>query len=78
MSTLELRKKVIEKIGKIENEDLLNEVNRLIDIEASDFEVYELNDEEKQAILEVENQIKNCEILTDEEAKKDIAEWLKK
>lgn len=78
MSTLELRKKVIEKIGKIENEDLLNEVNRLIDIEASDFEVYELNDEEKQAIMEAENQIKNGEILTDEEAKKDIAKWLKK
>jgi hypothetical protein len=78
MSTLELRKKVIEKIGKIENEDLLNEVNRLIDIEAADFEVYELNDEEMQAIMEAENQIKNGEILTDEEAKKDIAEWLKK
>ncbi|MEO8820971.1 MAG: hypothetical protein ABI267_06680 [Ginsengibacter sp.] len=78
MSTLELRKKVIEKIGKIDDEDLLKEVNRLIDIEASDFEIYELNEEERQSIMKAENQIKNGEFLTDEEAKKDIAEWLKK
>ncbi len=41
MSSLELRKKVIEKIGKIDNESLLNEVNRLIDIETSDLEIYD-------------------------------------
>ena len=31
MSTIELRNKVIDKIRKIENEDLLNEVNRLLE-----------------------------------------------
>lgn len=31
MSTIELRNSVIDKIRKIENEDLLKEVNRLIE-----------------------------------------------
>ena len=78
MSTVELRKKVIEKIKKIDDEDLLNDVNQLIDLETSDFEIHELNEEEKAAILEAEAQIKNGQFLTDEEAKKDIAGWLKK
>jgi len=78
MSTLELKKNLIEKISKIENEDLLNEVNRLIDLETSDDAVYILNSQEEQAISEAEIQIKKGNVLTDEEAKKDIDEWLKK
>jgi predicted transcriptional regulator len=78
MSTIELRNKVIDKIKKIDNEDLLNEVNRLIEIETSDLVVYKFNDEQKAAIEEAENQIRNGEFLTDEEATKDIDKWLKK
>ena len=78
MSTIELRKKVIEKIEKIDDENLLNDVNKLIDLEMSDNEIYYLNEEEEQAVMEAENQIKNGQFLNDEEAKKDIAEWLKK
>ncbi|MDE3182350.1 MAG: hypothetical protein KGM16_02925 [Bacteroidota bacterium] len=78
MSTLELKKNLIEKISKIENEDLLNEVNRLIEIETSDIEVYKFSDEQKAAIAEAQIQIKNGEFLTDEEATKEINEWLKK
>ena len=78
MSTAEFKKNLIEKIKKIDNEDLLNDVNRLIDLETSNDDIYVLNEEEEQAIAEAENQIKNGRFLTNEEAKKDIAEWLKK
>lgn len=78
MSTIELRKKVIEKIKKIDDENLLNDVNKLIDLEAADLEVYKLNSEQRAAIAEAQIQIKNVEFLTDEEASKEINEWLKK
>lgn len=78
MSTIKLRNKVIDKIRKIENEDLLNEVNRLIEIETSDIEVFKFSNEQKAAIAEAQIQIKNGEFLTDEEAAKEINEWLKK
>jgi len=78
MLTIELRNTIIDKIKKIDDEDLLKGVNRLIEIETSDIEVYKFTDEQKAAIAEAEDQIKNGEFLTDEEATKEINEWLKK
>ena len=78
MSTIELRNTIIDKIKKIDDEDLLNEVNRLIEIETSDIEIYKFSDEQKAAIEEAEDQINRGEFLTDEEATKDIDKWLKK
>ena len=78
MSTIELRNTIIDKIKKIDDEDLLNEVNRLIEIETSDIEIYKFSDEQKAAIEEAEDQINRGEFLSDEEATKDIEEWLKK
>lgn len=77
MSTTELQNKVIDKIRKIEDADLLMDVNRLIEIETSDEEIYKLIPEEIIAVTEAQNEIKNGQFLTDEEAKKDIREWLK-
>lgn len=77
MSTTELQNKVIDKIRKIEDTDLLMDVNRLIEIETSHEEIYKLNPEEIIAVTEAQNEIKNGQFLTDEEAKKDIREWLK-
>lgn len=70
MSTLEIKKILIQKIRKIENEDLLKDVNRLIDLESSDEDVYMLSEEEEQAVSEAEEQIKSGRILNDEDAKK--------
>ena len=78
MSAIELRKKLIEKIAKNENEDLLNEIYRLLEMETSDIEIYKVSSDQMDAITEARNQIKNGEFLTDEEADKEIAEWLKK
>ena len=78
MSAIELRKKLIEKIAKTENEDLLNEIYRLLEMETSDIEIYKVSSDQMDAITEARNQIKNGEFLTDEEADKEIDEWLKK
>jgi predicted transcriptional regulator len=78
MSTIELRNKLIDKIRKIEDVDLLNEVNRLIETETSNDEIYKFGAGEIMGITEAENEIKNGQFLTDEEAKEDINEWLKK
>ena len=45
-------------------------------IETSDVEIYKLSNEQKAAIEEAESQIRNGEALTDEEASKEIEEWL--
>jgi cell division protein FtsX len=78
MSTIELRKKLIEKIKKTENENLLGEVYRLLEIETLDIDIYKLNESQIKKIAEARKQIKNGQYLTDKEANKEINEWLKK
>jgi predicted transcriptional regulator len=47
-------------------------------METSDIEIYKVSSDEMDAITEARDQIKNGEFLTDEEADKEIDEWLKK
>ncbi len=79
MSTLELKRLLIEKIQKIEDDNLLGEAYRLLEINAEESdEVYLLNDEQKSAIEEAREQIRNGQYLTNEESNRQIKEWLKK
>jgi len=76
MSTIELRKRLIEKIQKTENEELLQEAYRLLDIEIDDAEIYTLNTDQKIVIDEAMQQIKNGQYITEQQANKEIDEWL--
>ena len=78
MSTVELRKKLIEKIQKTENEVLLEEAYRLLELETEDIDVYKLTDDQRKAISEGRTQIRNGEFLTDDQANNEIDEWLSK
>lgn len=78
MSTIELRKLLIEKIQLTDDDKLLEEASRLLEVEIVDSEIYILNDNQKMAIEEARKQIINGEYLTDEESNKEIDEWLSK
>ncbi len=78
MSTIELRKRLIDKIQKSDDENLLEEAYRLLELETEDIEVYRLTDDQRKAINEARQQIKNGQFLTDEQANKEIDEWLNK
>lgn len=78
MSTVELRKKLINKIKETKNEGILQEAYRLLGMETEEFEVYELNDTQRKAINQGREQIKNGESLTNEQANSEIDEWLKR
>lgn len=78
MSTIELRKLLIEKIQLTDGDKLLEEASRLLEVEIEESDVYILNDKQKEAIEEGRKQIINGEYLTDEESNKEIDEWLSK
>lgn len=77
MSTIELRKKLIERISNTEDEKLLEEAFRLLEMD-TDFGVYKLNNSQKSAVEESRLQIKKGAYLTDDQADSDIDEWLSK
>lgn len=78
MKTTELKKRLIDKIQKSEDNNLLEEAYRLLDLESQDIEVYQLNDEQKSAVAEAREQIKKGQVLTQDQANQEIDEWLKK
>jgi hypothetical protein len=76
MSTVELRKRIMEEIQKTDNAGLLNEVYRLLSLEGSDIEKYKLNDEQHSAIQEAREQYKAGKFQPSDQADKEIDEWL--
>jgi len=77
MSTVELRKKLIERISNTDDEKLLEEAFRLLEMN-NDFDIYKLNQNQKEAIEEARGQVKRGKYLADDQANKDIDEWLKR
>jgi len=78
MSIVELKERLISKILHTESPELLGEVFRLLEIENEEMEVIKLLDQQKQAILQGQEDIKNGRFLTNEQADKEIDEWLNK
>lgn|GEM_PF-2399650 len=66
------------KIKKTDNENILEEAYRLLDIEAADMGVYHFLEEERNEIHAARNQIKSGQFLTNEAANKEIDQWLSK
>ena len=77
MAHLSLKDKIISKIRETDDPALLEEVSRLFEIQESE-SIYPVNEEQKKAIGEAQDQIRNNQTLTDDQADKDIDEWLKK
>ena len=76
MKTTELKSKLIKRINKLEDDLLLEEINRLIENEES--EIYCFTDEESKSIEEAREQYTKGEFLSNEEANKEVDEWLGK
>lgn len=76
MTTIEIRKKLIEEINLSDNESLLEEIYRFLNLENEMQEIYHLNLEQNAAITEARSQIKNGDYLTNEEANLAIDQWL--
>ena len=78
MSTAELKVRLIKEITDSDNEELLKDVYRLLEIENDDSQPYLLNDEQLLIVAEAQAEVKAGKFLTDEEANREIDEWLGK
>jgi len=77
MSTIEIKDKLIKQIQSTNDEQLLLEATRLMEIQLNENEKpFQLTIEMEEAIDEARNQIKNGKYLTHKKANKEIEEWL--
>jgi hypothetical protein len=78
MSTIELKEKVISKIQGMEDQEIIAEVYQLLQASTDDREPYRLSDEQLAVVNEAREQVRMGKFLTDEEANREIDEWLGK
>jgi predicted transcriptional regulator len=78
MKTVELKKKLIKQINKIEDDFLLEEISRLAGVGNEESDIYCFTEEENKAIEEAREAYARGEFLTEEEANKEVDEWLGK
>ena len=76
MKKVEIKKKLIEEINSSTNMDLLEEFYHFLNLENEIQETYKLDDEQRSAISEARDQIKNSNCLSNEEANKEIEKIL--
>jgi len=79
MSTAEIKEKLIEKIKSTNDERILLEATRLLEIQLMEIETpFKLTSEMNEAIDQAQSQIKTGNLLDHEEANKQIDKWLEK
>jgi len=71
------KEKIINRIKELEDLNLIDEINRLLEIEFDD-SPYITNQDQRNAIREARNQIKKGDTLTEDQADNEIDEWLDK
>jgi hypothetical protein len=72
MTVKELKQRLIYMIDQSENNELLEEMYRLISNKNTDFNFYDLSEEQIKAVEEGQLQYKKGKFLTDEQADKNI------
>jgi len=77
MSVKDIKKKIINTIEESDDKGLLAEISMLIDFRSGNNEVYKLSGGQLAALKESEEDIKNGNVYTDEEANDEIERWLK-
>ena len=77
MSDQPLKDKFMNKIKEITDPAILEEVSNLFELQEPEA-IYHTTIQQKKTIEEAKEQVKNNQTLTEEQADKDIDEWLSK
>jgi hypothetical protein len=78
MTIQDLKHKLIKRINQSKDNRLLEEMYRLLTNEDADTDILELNAEQKEAIEKAQQQYRDGQFLSQEQADKEIDEWLDK
>jgi predicted transcriptional regulator len=77
MTVIELKEKLIAKIKETNDEQLLEHISDIIEYEHNG-EIHVMSEGEIEAVREGLEQIKNGQCISNEEANRQVEEWLKK
>ncbi len=76
MASTVFKKQVVEKLLATESDYLLEEINRLLELEHNNQDILVLNENQKAIINQSLKQIENGDFITDEDLNLKIDKWL--
>ncbi|MDB5139971.1 MAG: hypothetical protein JWR12_1887 [Mucilaginibacter sp.] len=79
MSTAELKEKLIAQINDTDNDELLSEISTMLYVESKSVNgVYQMSEAEHDAVEDGLKQVTDGQWISDEEANRQVEEWLRK
>jgi len=78
MTIQDLKHKLIKRINQTKDNQLLEEMYRLLTNDDSDLDILELNPEQAEAVERAQEQYRKGQFITKDQADKEIDEWLDK
>ncbi|HAD79922.1 hypothetical protein ACTS9T_08395 [Empedobacter falsenii] len=75
MNTEELKKLTIEKMSKLNDINIIEQINNLLDFE-SESGIYTLTDKQIVRVEEAKDEYKNSSIISEKVANQEIEKWL--
>lgn len=78
MSIHEMQEKLVDKIRSTNEDYVLEEVYRLLELEANNEELYQLNEEQTKLIDMSLREVEQGKYYSNEDVKKETKEWLSK
>ena len=78
MSSQEMKNKLIDKIQLTDDDNILEEVYRILDVSTQEVDMFILSDDQTASIDEGLRDYEEGRFLTNDEANREIEEWLKK
>lgn len=78
MLSKEMKKQLIDKIQSTDDDNLLEEVYRILEVSTQEVDMIMLTDDQKTRIDKGIRDIEEGRFLTNDEANREIDEWLKK
>lgn len=78
MTMSDLRRKIIDELSSIEDEEILREIYRMVKVESDLQPIHPLTEAERKAIDAGMKDIEEGRVFTSKEAKAQIKKWLRK
>lgn len=75
MSTADLKTDLINRIKNLEDDSIIEQIQRLLDFEFEEG-IYELSEEQTQRIMEAREEYAAGKILSEKKANSEIEKWL--
>jgi len=77
MTVAEIKKEIMNQIQVVDDEVILEEVNRILHIPARNKDIFTFNEDQLKELTRRAKNVEDRNFITDEQSEEDLEKWLK-